>query len=61
MGKAMAIGGMVIAGLMTLLFTLDFFAGFPFEGANGTIDIGFIICGLVLGYLSWNAFRDSKG
>ncbi|MEM6655587.1 MAG: hypothetical protein AAF596_07285 [Planctomycetota bacterium] len=61
MGKLLAIGGMVIAGLVTLLFGLDLVAGVPFSGANRAMNIGFIVCGLVLAYLSWNAFRDIKG
>lgn len=60
MGKVMAIGGMVVGGVMTLLFGLDLAAGVPFSGASIVIDIGFVICGLALGYLSWNAFRDAK-
>jgi hypothetical protein len=60
MGKAMSIAGMVVAGLITLLFALDLLLNIPFSGASMMMDIGFLICGLVLGYLSWNAFRDSR-
>lgn len=61
MGKVMAMGGMVVAGLVTLIFGLDLVAGVPFQGVSTPMDIGFVVCGLILGYLSWNAFRDIRG
>jgi len=60
MGKILTIGGMVVAGLIAVAFGMDLVLGFPFEGANITIDIGFLVVGLILGYLSYNAFRDIK-
>lgn len=58
MAKAMTIGGMAVAGLIALVFGLDLVAGFPFSSVNRLMDIGFIICGGTLGYLSWQAFRE---
>lgn len=58
MAKAMTFGGMAVAGLVLLLFGLDLVSGFPFGGENMLIDIGFVICAGILGYLSWNAFRE---
>ena len=60
MGKAMSIAGMVVAGLIALLFALDLVLGIPFSGASMLMDVGFLLCGLVLGYLSWNSFRDTR-
>ena len=60
MARAMSIAGMVIAGLLAIAFGLDLALGIPFSGANMVADIGFLVSGLILAYLSWNAFRDSK-
>ncbi|MEM9184964.1 MAG: hypothetical protein AAGB00_00540 [Planctomycetota bacterium] len=60
MAKALTIGGMVVAGLTVAAFGMDMVLGFPFEGANMTIDIGFVVAGLILGYLSFNAFGDVR-
>lgn len=60
MAKALTIGGMIVAGLTIVAFGLDMIIAFPFQGANTMIDIGFVIAGLILGYLSWNAFSDVR-
>jgi hypothetical protein len=60
MGKAMSIAGMVTGGLLAVAFLLDAFAGFPFGGIGGkVVAIGFAVCGLMLAYLGWNAFREN--
>ncbi|MEX2307808.1 MAG: hypothetical protein WD738_09470 [Pirellulales bacterium] len=61
MGKAMSIAGMIVGGAMALIFALDAFLGIPFGGREGMMlpDIGLAICGAILAYLGWNAFRDS--
>ncbi len=60
MGKAMAIAGLVIGGVIGLAFALDMFSGFPFGGRVMLMDIGFVLCGAILAYLGWNALRDAK-
>ena len=61
MAKAMSVAGMVIGGLLALLFTLDLALKMPFGRVAGVIpDLGLAICGAVLAYLVWNAFRDVK-
>lgn len=60
MAKALTIGGMVVAALLSMAFGLDLVLGIPFEGANMMIDIGMLLAGLMLGYMSFNAFRDFK-
>ena len=57
MGKAMSIFGMAVAALLALAFLLDLVAGVPFGGANTMMDIGFAVSALILGYMSWDAFR----
>lgn len=58
MPKALTIVGMVVAGLLVFLFGLDLAVGIPFGGASKSMDIAFLLAGGILGYMSWNAFRD---
>jgi hypothetical protein len=60
MPKVLTISGMVVAGILLLLFIVDLAAGWPFKKASMMMDIGFIICALALGYLSWSSFRELK-
>jgi hypothetical protein len=61
MGKGMSIAGMVIGGMVVLLFVLNLAAGFPFGGSGGmVVNIGFALCGGMLAYLGWSAFRDAQ-
>ncbi len=61
MGRAMTIAGMVIGGLLALMFSMDAFLGIPFGGREGMMlpDLGLAICGAILAYLGWNAFREN--
>ena len=60
MGKAMSIAGMVIGGVLALMLLMNAFTDFPFGGYGGTLsNLGFAVCGAVLAYLGWSAFRDS--
>jgi len=58
MPKALTILGMVVAGFTLLIFALDLALSIPFGKANSLMDIAFAICGAILGYLSWSAFRE---
>jgi hypothetical protein len=63
MGKAMAVAGMVVGGLVATTFALDLFLNFPFGGPSkggAMSDMGMAICGAIVAYLGWNAFRDVK-
>lgn len=60
MAKAMSIAGMAIAGLIAVLFGLDLVLGIPFGGQSPLADVTFVICGGILGYLGWNAYRDAR-
>ena len=60
MSKAMTIVGMVVAGLVGLVFVLDLAVGIPFDRANSVMDIGALIGAAILGYLSWDAMRDIR-
>ncbi len=60
MAKAMSIAGMIVAGLIALVFIADLAMGIPFSRVATATDVGFLVSALILAYLSWNAFRDSK-
>jgi hypothetical protein len=52
--KLLGFGGMVIAGLIAILFVADLAVGFPFERASLAVDVGFIMASLIVAYLSWS-------
>ncbi len=56
--KAFVIFGFSVALIMVLLFGLDLATGLPFWRASTLWDATAVICGLVLGYLSWDTWRD---
>ena len=61
MAKAMSVAGMVIGGLVALMFALDLVLKQPFGGKAGFVpDLGLALCGGILAYLGWNAFREVK-
>ncbi|MFM9059235.1 MAG: hypothetical protein ACKOSQ_08945 [Planctomycetaceae bacterium] len=54
MQKLLAFTGLVVAGLVTILFIADLAAGFPFQRASVATDVGFVVSGLIVAYLSWS-------
>ena len=37
---------------------MDLAMDVPFDGRSGMMDIGFIVCSVILAYLSWTTFRE---
>jgi len=64
MPKALCILGIVIAFLLGLLFLLDlaFFhmAGKEMRTMSTIMDLGFLVCAVILGYVSWSTWRDQR-
>ncbi len=60
MPKALTISGMTVAVLVLLLFGLDLAAGIPFRKASLAMDITFVLCAGILGYMSWSAWREVR-
>jgi hypothetical protein len=58
MPKVLAISGMVVAVLLLLIFGADLGIGVPFSGASLWMDVSFLICAVLLGYMSWSTFRE---
>jgi len=49
---------MVVALLLVILFGLDLGLGMPFGGVSMAMSVGFIVCALILAFLSWTTFRE---
>lgn len=58
MAKALCILGIAISALVLIVFGLDLAMDTPFNGASKIMDIGFVICSGILGYLSWSTLRE---
>lgn len=60
MTKMLPLTGMVVSGLVGILFLADLAAGFPFRRVSVGLDIGFVIASLILAYLSWSVVEKSR-
>jgi hypothetical protein len=60
MPKALCIVGTVVTVLLLLTFGLDLAVEFPFHRASMTMDIGVVVCSLMLGYVSWTTLKEQK-
>lgn len=60
MEKYLCWGAMGVAGVVGLLFLLDFLTKIPFGGLSKFVDVlGIMACGIV-GYLGWDAYQDHR-
>ena len=53
MPKALCFFGIAVAVLLLLLFGLDLSLQIPFGRESVAMDVGFIVCAVALGYISW--------
>jgi hypothetical protein len=58
MAKALCMTGLVVAGLVAILFAADLVAGFPFGKASIFMDVSLLVCAIVLGLISWMTLRE---
>lgn len=61
MPKALCITGMVVAGLILVVFLTDLVLPVslaPFKKASSVMDITFVLCAAGLGYLSWSTWKE---
>lgn len=61
MSKVVSLVGLIIAALVVVLFVADLIAGFPFQRVSLPADVGFIISGLIVAYLSWSIMERARG
>ncbi len=59
MSKSLAIAGLVVSGIIVVLFVADLAAAFPFARTSWMLDLAFIVSGLIVGYLSWSIMDQS--
>ncbi len=64
MEKKLCLGSLIGSILMTLLFILDLFVGFPFSSASDSpftwVDIAGAVAGGILIYLAFDAYKEVK-
>jgi len=60
MAKAFSVFGMVVSIILLLVFGLDLALTMPFGRASWIADVGFILCSLMLGYMSWSTYREQQ-
>jgi hypothetical protein len=58
--KVMPFVGLVMSGLVAILFLADLVAGFPFQRVSILNDIGFLLSSGILAYLSWTIMEKSR-
>lgn len=61
LSKALPLTGMIVAGLIGVLFLADLAAQFPFQRVSVGADVGFCLGSLILAYLSWTVLAKARG
>jgi len=49
---------MAVAAILLLLFGLDLALGIPFGKMSMMMNVGYLVCAVVLAYLSWSTYRE---
>jgi hypothetical protein len=65
MPRLLCLSGLVVAGLVFLLFSVDLVMyllgmGGVFWYPSPVMDIVFVACSLMLGYLAWSSLKELK-
>jgi hypothetical protein len=50
--------GFAVAAVLAILFGLDLAMAVPFGRVSLLMDVSYVFCGIILGWLSWSCFRD---
>jgi len=58
--KLLPLVGMIVAGIVGVLFLADLAVGFPFRRVSVMLDVGFIVTSAILAYLSWSIVEKSS-
>jgi hypothetical protein len=60
--KKMVVAAMICAGVVALAAIADLAIGIPFAGRGQTMlfDIVMLVCAAIVGYLSWDAYKDLR-
>jgi hypothetical protein len=57
----LSLAGLIVSGIVVILFLADLVAAFPFQRVSVAADVGFILAGMIVAYLSWQIGSRSKG
>ena len=60
MTKLLPMIGMVVSGLVGILFIADLAVKFPFRRVSLALDIGFLLAALIVAYMSWSVLDTTK-
>jgi len=52
--------GLILSGLIGILFLADLAAGFPFRRVSIALDVGFVVGSLLAAYLSWALLERAR-
>jgi hypothetical protein len=58
--KLIPLVGMVLAGLIGIIFLADLAAGFPFGRVSVAADVGFVVASAIIAYLSWSLIDRTR-
>ncbi len=53
MSNVLSLAGLILSGVIVILFVADLAAAFPFQRASVAADVGFIVAGLLVAVMSW--------
>jgi hypothetical protein len=58
--KALIALAAVISAVLILAFGVDLLTGWPFDRCSLSMDITYLISGVVLAYLTWHTYREQR-
>ncbi len=58
MPKALCMSGLVVSGLVIILFAADLAVGIPFRRASVMMDVALLCSAALLGLMSWFTLRE---
>jgi hypothetical protein len=58
MPKALCISGLVVSGLVIILFAADLAVAIPFRRASVVMDVSLLVSAALLGVISWFTLRE---
>lgn len=58
--NVLSFAGLIVSGIVVILFVADLAVAFPFQRVSVPADIGFILAGLLVAYLSWSINARAK-
>ena len=58
--KSVPFAGMIVSGIVGILFLADLAVAIPFSRVSVLADVGFILSSGILAYLSWSTLMSRK-